>query len=231
MIRIQPLLACVLTILVARPSLAQGDVQLTLGGLAGPHGALLELSVTALDPKPAEPGAVQAHLRLFLAPQTSSRDALALLNTKLTSKGIPTLLPGTATGPANLFILDAIQVRVRGGQGFYWTVATCDGPPAAIRFERAVALKAPSTVYVGLIGRSAVDGRTQSGGLIMDLDGEATAPSISNSLRKRALESGWLSDRPQLNTWRPIKLGEGLSVVGCSVSVRSEDPWWIEVGL
>ena len=233
MLRLQSLFVCVLTALSASPCLAQGGVQLNLEGHAGPHGALLELEVTALDTRLPEPRAVQTDLSVYVAPRTSSLAALALLNARLQAQGIATVYPlsETITSLASLFVLEATRVRVRAGHGFDLTLTTCEGPPAWIRLERAAQLRSASQIRVVTVGRSPVDGRTQSGLLNLDLDGRANSPSISNALRKQASALGWLSDRPELNSWRPLKIGDGLYVVGCSVSVSGADPWWLDIGL
>jgi hypothetical protein len=231
MLRLQSLFVCVLTALSASPCLAQGGVQLNLEGAAGPHGALLELEVTALDTRLPEPRAVQTDLSVYVAPRTSSLAALALLNARLQAQGIATVYPLSEKGPASLFVLDATRVRMRAGHGFDLTLTTCEGPPAWIRLERAAQIRSVSKIRVVAFGRSPVDGRTQSGLLNLDLDGKANSPSVSNALRKQASALGWLSDRPELNSWRPLKVGEGLYVVGCSVSVSGADPWWLDIGL
>jgi len=48
---------------------------------------------------------------------------------------------------------------------------------------------------------------------------------------EKAGSLGWLTDRPQLNAWRPLKIADGLPVIGCSVKISSADPWWVDIGL
>jgi len=224
-------LASVLFCLTASPCLAQGGVQLSLDGTSGPHGALVELSVTAFDTKPMEPRPVHVDLSLYIAARTSSSDVLALLSARLQAAGVTTVRPTTDKRLASLFVLEATRVRARVGDGLELTITTSEGPPAWVRLERPTQLESASTLRITALGRSAVDGRTGTGVLTLELGAKANAPSISNALHKQAGALGWLSDRPELNSWRPLRVGDGLQVVGCSMSVTSADPWWLDVGL
>jgi hypothetical protein len=231
MLRSLSLLACVLPYLTTTPCLAQGGVQLSLDGAPGPHGALVELSVTAFDTKPTEPRSVQVDLSLYIAARTPSSDVLALLSARLRAAGITTVLPTTDKRLASLFVLDATRVRSRVGDGLELTITTTDGPPTWVRLERPTRLESASTLRIAALGRSAVDGRTGTGVLTLELGAKANAPSVSNALHKEAGALGWLSDRPELNSWRPLRIGVGLQVVGCSLRISSADPWWLDVGL
>ena len=224
-------LACVLSCLTASPCLAQGGVQLGLDGTAGPHGALVELSVAAFDTQPIEPRLVQVDLSYYIAARTSSSDVLALIDARLQAAGVTTVRSTTDKRLASLFVLDATRVRARVGGGLELTTTTTAGPPTWIRLERPTQLESVSTLRITALGRSAVDGRTGTGVLTLELGAKASAPSVSNVLHKEAGALGWLSDRPELNSWRPLRVGDGLHVVGCSISVTSADPWWLDIGL
>jgi hypothetical protein len=191
----------------------------------------VELSVTAFDTKPMEPRPVHVDLSLYIAARTSSSDVLALLSARLRAAGITTVLPTTDKRLVSLFVLEATRVRSRVGDGLELTITTTDGPPTWVRLERPTRLESASTLRITALGRSAIDGRTGKGVLTLELGAKANAPSISNSLHKQAGALGWLSDRPELNSWRPLRVGDGLQVVGCSMSVTSADPWWLDVGL
>jgi len=231
MLRSLFLSVCVLPSMTAAPCLAQGGVQLSLEGTSGPHGALMELSVTAIDTKSSEPQSVQVELSLYVAARTSSSDLLAILNNRIQAAGIATVLPTTDKRLASLFVSDATRVRSRVGGDFELTITTSEGPPTWIRLERPARWESVSTLRIAAVGRSSVDGRTGMSKLTLELDAKANAPSVSNALHKQAGALGWLSDRPELSSWRPLRVGDGLLVVGCSVSVSSADPWWLDLSL
>ena len=231
MLRSLFIFACLLPFLTASPCLAEGGVQLSLEGTSGPHGALMELNVTAFDTKSSDLRTVQVDLSLYVAAGTPSSDVLATLNDRIRAAAITTVLPTTEKRLASLFVSDATRVRSRVGGDFELTITTSEGPPTWIRLERPARLESVSTLRIAAVGRSSIDGRTGTDKLTLELDAKANGPSVSNSLHKHAGALGWLSDRPELSSWRPLRVGDGLLVVGCSVSVSSADPWWLDIGL
>lgn len=220
-------------LLLACPSSAQGLVQIALQGhVAAAGGARVELAVTAL----VEGEARRAALALHVAQGTDAHTLCALLADRARGLGLALLFPAEHAGAGpravSLFFLDVTEVELRVPVGLSGRLVATEEAPSLVRLlppqPAGGGSKPPGEARL-LIAASTHHPVTEVHGrawLELDLPADGNALRASEALFTRAVEAGWLVDRPANDAWRPLRVGESARVVGLSVEVESNGPDW-----
>ena len=231
----------------AAPARAEGLVQLHFEGrIAPPGGARVEIEVggtATRDGQLADFGQkVDFGMYLHLGRGTGARDLVALLAQRLRDQGLDVVEPAGAaatdgdaaarTPPgASLFVDRVRYVRIRLGTGLQGAVTLCEEAPIAVRVLPPGQTKAGARLYVGASTFTPHTGDHSLRALELELGSEASAPEVSEKLAQRAIASGWVCERPALDSWRPHQMLDGARITGCSIELESGADWRLEVEL
>ena len=132
---------------------------------------------------------------------------------------------------AQMFVEEAIFVRMRLGGGLEGTITVCEEGPASVRFLRPQAHLEPAKLVVSA---STFHLHTERRGLkTIDVMLEPTlhGAQVSDLLFRTSIQEKWVAERPGTDSWRPMGMGDGAQITGLSVALRSEGDWRIEVEL
>lgn len=220
----------------APAAVAQGLAQLSFSGVAQQHGALLELELQYLTPTQEQRSFATVDVSMYVAPGSTGRDVAHVVSQTLVARGLKSMYSGVDSGTGGvssrrgeLFVEGITALRVRIGSGLTVVVSACNAAPKLVRLTRPASCQSATQLTVNAIGRSAVDGAISSGQLTCSVAGGATGPMLTNALLDAAIKQGWTCDRPKPDAWRPKTVSPAVPVVGCSISVQSVEPWWLEV--
>lgn len=225
--RSRPPLAAALVAALAPVTRASGTVQLTFDGeLSPPGGARVVVAIAAGIGAAAR----EVRLDLHLAAGTSGADLAALLADRCAAAKLEVLAPAARGPRAHVFVEDARSVTLELDAGLGGAVTVCDGAPELLRVETP---GGPETGPVRLVvAASAVHGhtarRTRSS-IELGLEPGLGPAQISERLLARAVEAGWVCERPGVEGWRLSHLEDGSRITGFGVELRAERPWRLEL--
>ena len=221
-------------LLLSAPSRAQGLIQLTFQGeITAEGGAPVEIEMGAFAGKEEHVLPLHAHL----AQGTTATQVAGLLAHMLRRQSIehrlfeePTRADGSP-GIAQLFVNDVTFVNLRLGHGLSVDVTLCQGGPQRLRIDAPRAYKMPAeiSIYASTLHRQ----MQSSGKAIVRVTASTDddAGDLAERLVHRSIESGWIARRPSVDSWSPVKMGDGSEIVGCSIRIETEGDWRLEVSL
>ncbi len=220
-----------LPLLLVASAQAEGLVQLSLRGRINTRGgAPVELNIGFWDGKRVR----AVDLRLHLAEGTSASDLATLLATRLRKAHAELVTPEVSAasgGSAQLFIESATLVSLRLGHGLSAIITTADSVPEAVRFQVPKELEQAAKVSISVTTFHPHTKLPSRVDLVQSPEADTSPSSICESFFNEALEKGLICDRPNANRWRPMKTSAGAMVTGCSIDLRSEADWGLEVQL
>jgi hypothetical protein len=227
-----PLLALALVV-GSLGSRAQGLVQLAFEGTVdATGGARIESDVTFVDAQTGRPQRLS--LALLLGEQTSAVDFAGLLARRLQQAGARVIFTGATApmrGPAMLFIEDVTSVGLRLGHGLSAAVTLCEDRPASIKLTPSQ--ENPSGASLSVVAQTMEAHSHQPGHFALDmkLADRADATDAGTQMVKTAIDDGWSSELDGHETWRPGSSTENGDVTSCSLQLRSNTDWRIDVTL
>ena len=220
--------------LATPPSSAQGLCQLVvkpwvakMEGRQSIGGGFFELELVAV---------VEGQLKstshsLFFASQTSPADVVGVLESRLVREGFQVNSESRATSPVrSLFIEDVLEVDVRASS-MSLSLVSCDAGPCVVRVQGSAQTSTKGKLRI-LVGTRPINkGAPGTRELEINLEPEDSEPAIAHRLLNKASEAGWISERPQLNAWKPVKLVTGERITGTSVSIENGVGWLLSMRL
>ena len=213
---------------VAQSGRGAGEwIQLTFEGqVVGTGGARIELAVEALRSDQS----VRVSLEPHLAEATSASDVAALLARRLERAGIFAWVTETdGSMRRHVFVEHVLGVRCRMSPGLSATVTVCEGAPDSLRIEPPDIVQGPARLrvtYSTLHPHTGVRGQQE---LEMPLTPDMHAARISEALTRQCLDDGLVAERPQQDSWRLVKLGDGAGLVGFNVELDTAADWALEL--
>jgi hypothetical protein len=220
--------------LFSAPSRAQGLIQLSFEGALIPEGgAAVELELGAIGETEERVLSFRAHL----AHGTTATQVAGLLAHMLARQAIEhrlfdePALAGGRPGGAQLFVNDVTFVNLRLGHGLSVDVTLCQGAPARLRIDAPRAHKQPAEIAIHV---STLHHEMQSSGTavvrVTASEGD-DAGDLAERLVHTSIDSGWIARRPSVDSWSPVKMGDGSEIVGCSIEIETQGDWRFEVSL
>ncbi len=212
---------------------AQGLVQLAFEGEIEPTGgARVESDITFVDRSTGRPQTVS--LALLLGERTSAVDFAGLLARRLEQAGAHVIFSGSTAptrGPANLFVEDVTSVGLRLGRGLNAAITLCEDRPGSIKL--APGLEAPLGASLFVLAQTMEAHSHQPGRLTLDmkLADRADSTDVGTQMVKTSIDKGWFSELDGHETWRPGPTTDNGNVTSCSLNLRSNADWRIDVTL
>ena len=227
--RLAPLLALVS---LATSLRAEGLIQLTLeGALEAKDGARIEIEVDIA----AGEGSTSARLDILLAPGTGAPALAELLQHRLTAAGAVSFVtrpdPQLPRPRADLFIEHATYVALRLGRGLSSRITICEGPPKGLSVHPGELAPAETTLSLFATTLHPHTETRRDAALEFAILADAPAAQVAAELLKHAISQGWSCERPEDETWQPLKLTDGSMIVGFAVELRGESDSRLEVEL
>lgn len=172
-------------------------------------------------------------LRPHLAQGTSASDIAALLARHLERAGADVWLSEpdepSASGRRHLFVERALLVRMRLGQGLSAEVTVCEGAPDAVKIEPPTTTLSAGRLVVAYTSLHPHTRSRSRGDLEMTFEPSMHPSAISERLASYCLGQGMIAERPQLDSWRVVKLGDGAQLVGFNIRLETAADWTFEL--
>jgi len=229
--------ACLLIAVVALvqgTTWAQGLVQLSLHGkISDPGGARVEVEIGAwaVASADAQPTPRELDFNAHLAAGTTGQELAQLLERRFSRAGFDVFATEPREGRGQLFIERALFVRLRLCSGLACEITLADRAPRSVRIMPPTYDKSDATFaftattyhpHTELRGRASFD---------LTIDSGLIPAQVSERLFEVAVDKGWMSQRPGIDAWQPLKRADGALLQGCSMSLRSSSDWRLEVEL
>lgn len=228
-------LRCILPVLVCASSLqAQGLVQIALSGSVDtPGGGNVQIEVSYPN-RNANNATETAVVALVLGESTSAFDLALLLERRLEQHHLQVTTSGPSTpmrGPVNLFIEGVFAVGIRLGHGLNATVTLCEDRPASIKLTPGTESKLGATLLV--VAHTFQERAKEIGRVtVRETFGDRSEiTDIATRLVRAAITAGWTSEMATHDTWIPGGMTETERVTACSIELRSNADWRLDVVL
>jgi hypothetical protein len=226
------LLALMALVGTATPLSAQGLVQISLAGALNHEGGArieVEIGAFALPAGASEREARQLDLHLHLANATSAPDLAQIVSMRLNSEGFETFLTEPQDGRVQLFVQHALFVRLRLGRGLKSIVTLTNSAPGAIKVMPPQGATGAAKLA---ITASTFHGHTELHGqqrFAIEIEGDMISSAISERLFDQSVPKNWISKRPGIDAWQPLKMSDGATIEGVSIELTSQADWRLEV--
>ncbi len=242
MVRLLRLPAAFLLLALLAPSaLAQSMVQLSFRDLAPAVATTGETPVLEPVRIEIEAGAKigeesrQILLSLQLAPGTTAADLCELIAKRYERAGFDVLAPSpdrrTVATRGTVFLMDALFVNMRLLGPIAGTLTTCEGAPKSLRVRPPSARSAAGNLtLVGTLKHPSKD-EVELLNMVVPLKVGMHPAQISEKLHTTAMERKLLSERPQGDSWQPVRTTEGALVTGLTIDIEGRGDWRLEVKL
>ena len=227
-----PLLALVI-VACSLSAPAQGLVQIGFEGEIEPTGgARVESEIRFVDRGTGRQQTLS--LALLLGERTSAVDFAGLLARRLEQAGARVVFTGSTAptrGPANLFVEDVTAVGLQLGHGLNAAITLCEDRPGSIKLTPSI--ESPLGASLTVVAQTLEPHAHQPGKLALDMkiDERADATDAGTQMVKLAIDKGWFSELEGHETWRPGPTTDGGNVTSCSLNLRSNTDWRIDVTL
>ncbi|MBL8856880.1 MAG: hypothetical protein JNL28_00020 [Planctomycetes bacterium] len=228
-------LRCLLPVLLLAPGLrAQGLVQISLSGaIDTPGGGNVEIEVSYLNRNDND-APVTATIALVLGESTSAFDVALLVARRLESHNLRVTTSGPSTpmrGPVNLFVEGVVAVGLRLGQGLNASVTLCEDRPLSIKLTPGRESKKGASISV--VAHTWLERTKEVGRVtVRETFPEKSEPTdVAARLVRAAIGVGWTSELTGHYTWLPGAMTETERVTACSIELRSNADWRLDVVL
>ena len=229
------ILRCLVPVLLLASSLrAQGLVQISLGGSVDtPGGGNVEVEVTYPN-RNANDALETVVVALVLGEGTSAFDFALLLERRLEAHNLRVTSSGPSTpirGPVNLFVEGVYAVGIRLGHGLNATVTLCEDRPLSIKLSPGRESKLGASISVvahTYQERTKEVGRVKVSETFSD---KSEQTDVATRLVRAAIGAGWTSELANHTTWLPSGTTETERVTACSIELRSNADWRLDVVL
>ncbi|MDZ4772966.1 MAG: hypothetical protein SGI72_07505 [Planctomycetota bacterium] len=228
------LLALCALLFSTTPLGAQGLVQISLSGAIDTSGGgRIEVEIATFDPNaPEKP--VLTTMKVLLGESTSAADLAVLLTKRLEANfARVTSLGANAPqrGPVNLFVEGVVSVGLRLGNGLSGNVTLCEDRPMSVRVSPGVESKLGGVLRVVALTRQEHTGDSGRFQVDVNFADRSELTDVGMRVVRAAIAMGWPGELKGHDTWWPAPMTETQRITSCSVELRSNADWRLDVAL